>query len=85
VLEEIVYGVIPQVMPLWISYALYRFESNVRSASVVGLVGAGGIGLVIWEVVRAFQFQRACTVIIIILVAVSVIDALSQRLRRVFI
>ncbi len=85
VLEEIVYGVIPQVMPLWISYALYRFESNVRSASVVGLVGAGGIGLVIWEVVRAFQFQRACTVILIILVSVSLIDALSQRLRRVFI
>jgi phosphonate transport system permease protein len=85
VLEEIVYGVIPQVMPLWISYALYRFESNVRAASVVGLVGAGGIGLVIWEVVRAFQFQRACTVIIIILVTVTIIDALSQRLRRIFI
>ncbi len=84
-LEEIVYGVIPQVMPLWISYAFYRFESNVRSASVVGLVGAGGIGLVIWEVVRAFQFPRACTVILIILVAVSVIDAASQRLRKIFI
>jgi len=84
-LEEIVYGVVPQVMPLWVSYTLYRFESNVRSASVVGLVGAGGIGLVIWEVVRAFQFQRACTVILIILLAVTVIDAISQRLRRVFI
>lgn len=84
-LEEIVYGVIPQVMPLWVSYALYRFESNVRAASVVGLVGAGGIGLVIWEVVRAFQFQRACTVIMIILIAVILLDALSQRLRRVFI
>ena len=41
-LEEILYGVIPQVLPLWISYSLYRFESNVRSASVVGMVGAGG-------------------------------------------
>lgn len=39
--EEVVYGVIPQVLPLWISFALYRFESNVRSASVVGIVGAG--------------------------------------------
>ena len=45
-IEEIVYGVLPQVMPLWISYSLYRFESNVRSASVVGMVGAGGIGVV---------------------------------------
>jgi phosphonate transport system permease protein len=81
-LEEIVYGVIPQVMPLWISYSLYRFESNVRSASVVGLVGAGGIGLVTWEVVRAFQFPQACAVIIIIFGAVIVIDAVSQSLRR---
>jgi phosphonate transport system permease protein len=47
-LEEIVYGVIPQVMPLWISYTLYRFESNVRSASVVGMVGAGGIGVILY-------------------------------------
>lgn len=84
-LEEIVYGVIPQVMPLWISYALYRFESNVRSASVVGLVGAGGIGLVIWEVVRAFQFPQACTVILVILLTVVAIDAISQRMRRIFI
>src|ERR1700733_3441919 len=84
-IEEIVYGVIPQVMPLWISYAFYRFESNVRSASVVGLVGAGGIGLVIWEVVRAFQFQQACTVILIILLSVTAIDAISQRMRRIFI
>jgi phosphonate transport system permease protein len=84
-LEEIVYGVIPQVMPLWISYAFYRFESNVRAASVVGLVGAGGIGLVIWEVVRAFQFPQACTVILIILLTVTAIDAISQRMRRIFI
>ncbi len=42
--QEIVFGVIPQVLPLWLSFALYRFESNVRSASVVGIVGAGGIG-----------------------------------------
>ncbi|HGC0305171.1 TPA: phosphonate ABC transporter, permease protein PhnE [Escherichia coli] len=44
-LEEILYGVLPQVMPLLISYSLYRFESNVRSATVVGMVGAGGIGV----------------------------------------
>lgn len=84
-LEEIVYGVIPQVMPLWISYSLYRFESNVRSASVVGLVGAGGIGLIIWEVVRAFQFPQACAVIAIVFAAVILIDAASQGLRRLFL
>ena len=48
-LAEVLYGVLPQVMPLWVSYTLYRFESNVRSASVVGMVGAGGIGMVLWE------------------------------------
>src|SRR5690606_21259568 len=48
-LQEIIFGVIPQVMPLWISYSLYRFESNVRSATVVGMVGAGGIGVILWE------------------------------------
>jgi len=84
-LEEIAYGVIPQVLPLWTSYALYRFESNVRSASVVGLVGAGGIGLVIWEVVRAFQFSQAAAVMLIVLAAVIVIDATSQTLRRALI
>ena len=84
-LDEIAYGVIPQVMPLWVSYSLYRFESNVRSASVIGLVGAGGIGQMLWEIIRAFRFQETCAVMIIIVVTVTVIDAGSQRLRRLFI
>lgn len=57
-LEEVVYGVIPQVFPLWISYSLYRFESNVRSATVVGMVGAGGIGMVLWELIAASPLSR---------------------------
>lgn len=84
-LEEIVYGVVPQVMPLWVSYSLYRFESNVRSASVLGLVGAGGIGQVIWEIIRGFQFDQTCAVMIIIIATVTAIDLLSQWLRRSFI
>jgi phosphonate transport system permease protein len=84
-LEEIVYGVIPQVMPLWISYTLYRFESNVRSASVVGMVGAGGIGVVLWEIIRGFQFPQTCAVMVIIVIAVSLTDLASQRIRKLFI
>ena len=84
-LDEIAYGVVPQVMPLWVSYSLYRFESNVRSASVIGLVGAGGIGQMLWEIIRAFRFQETCAVIIIIVVTVTLIDTLSQQLRRLFI
>ena len=84
-LQEIVFGVIPQVMPLWISYVLYRFESNVRSATVVGMVGAGGIGVLLWESIRGFQFQQGAAILLIIIVVVSLIDIVSQRLRHVFI
>ena len=81
-LAEIVYGVIPQVMPLWISYALYRFESNVRSASVVGMVGAGGIGMVLWDVIRGFAYAQTAAVLIMLVVSVSLIDVASSRLRK---
>lgn len=84
-LEEIVYGVVPQVMPLWISYSLYRFESNVRSASVVGMVGAGGIGVVLWEIIRGFYYAQTCAVMIIIMVTVTVLDLVSARIRRALI
>lgn len=84
-LEEIRYGVIPQVLPLWISYTLYRFESNVRSAAVVGMVGAGGIGVTLWEIIRGFQYAETCAVMIIIIVTVSLIDLASARIRKAFI
>ena len=84
-IEEIVYGVIPQVLPLWISYSLYRFESNVRSASVVGMVGAGGIGVILWEIIRGFYYAETCAVMIIIVVTVTLIDLVSARVRKVFI
>jgi phosphonate transport system permease protein len=73
------------VLPLWVSFTLYRFESNVRSASVVGMVGAGGIGVVLFEVIRGFQYAQTCAVLIILVVSVSLIDLLSARLRRRFI
>lgn len=81
-LEEIVYGIIPQVLPLWISYTLYRFESNVRSASVVGMVGAGGIGAILWDIIRGFQYAETCAVMIVIIVTVTVIDVISARIRK---
>ncbi len=81
-LEEIIFGVIPQVSPLWISYSLYRFEANVRSATVVGMVGAGGIGMVLWELFRSFNFQQTCAVMAIIVLVVTLFDLLSQRLRK---
>ncbi|MBA2673905.1 phosphonate ABC transporter, permease protein PhnE [Ramlibacter sp.] len=84
-LEEILFGVLPQVLPLWISYALYRFESNVRSASVVGMVGAGGIGVVLWEIIRGFQYAQTCAVMLIIVGTVTAIDMVSARIRKALI
>jgi phosphonate transport system permease protein len=84
-IHEIVYGVLPQVFPLWISYTLYRFEANVRSASVVGMVGAGGIGVVLWEIIRGFQYAQTCAVMLIIIVTVSLIDLASARVRKFFV
>ena len=84
-MAEIVYGILPQVMPLWVSYSLYRFESNVRSASVVGMVGAGGIGVILYEVIRGFQYQQTCAVLIILIGTVTIIDLISSYLRKLAI
>lgn len=84
-IEEIVYGILPQVLPLWVSYSLYRFESNVRSATVIGIVGGGGIGFILNESLRGFHYSQAAAIMIIIIVTVSVLDILSARLRRLFI
>lgn len=85
VLHEAIFGVIPQVLPLWISYILYRFESNVRSATVLGIVGAGGIGMVLWEAVRGFYYVETSAIMIIIILSVSLLDVGSQRLRKMFV
>jgi len=86
-IEEIAYGVLPQVLPLWISYSLYRFEANVRSATVVGMVGAGGVGVgvVLWEAIRSFKFDQTAAVILMIIVTVTVVDLVSARIRKLFI
>jgi len=81
-IQQIIFGVIPQVLPLWISFTLYRFETNVRAATVLGIVGAGGIGLVLWESIRGFEYPSVSAIMIIVIVTVSVIDFISQRLRR---
>ncbi len=80
--QEVVFGVIPQVLPLWMSYSLYRFESNVRSATVLGLIGAGGIGQILFESIRGFYYPEAAAIILIVILTVTLTDLLSQRLRR---
>lgn len=81
-IEEILYGIVPQVLPFWISYSLYRFESNVRSASVVGMVGAGGIGVVLHESIRGFDYAETSAILLIIIASVTLIDVISARVRH---
>lgn len=83
--EEIIYGVLPQVSPLWLSFILYRFESNVRGAAVLGIVGAGGIGTAIFETLGGFMFQKTCVIMVVIIIFVNTIDYLSLYLRKKFI
>ena len=75
------FGVLPQLMPVMLSQVLYAFESNTRSASIIGIVGAGGIGLILSEQIRTLELQQMSFVILMILVTVSLIDYLCSKLR----
>jgi phosphonate transport system permease protein len=81
-LQEVIFGIVPQVMPLWSSLTLYRLETNVRSATTLGIVGAGGIGQTLYESIRSFQYAETAAQVIIVVVTVMAIDLLSARLRR---
>ena len=78
-------GALPQILPVLTSQALYYFESNTRSATIIGAVGAGGIGLLLTERIRLYRWDEVAFLILMILAAVFVIDAVSQRLRIVLI
>jgi phosphonate transport system permease protein len=81
-LHVIAFGVAPQVMPNFLSYILLRFESDIRSASVIGMVGGGGIGFYLWDTIRSFNDREAATVILLIVAMVMCIDVVSARVRR---
>ena len=79
------YAVIPQTMPHFISMVLYRFESDVRSASILGFVGAGGIGFYLFDKIRGFENGDVTTIILIIVFTVWCIDKISAYIRSKFI
>ena len=81
-LQEVIFGVVPQVMPLWTSFTLYRFEANVRSASVLGIVGAGGIGVSLYQSFRSFKYGKVAAILILLILAVSLIDTVSAKIRQ---
>ncbi|MDQ2083616.1 phosphonate ABC transporter, permease protein PhnE [Xanthobacteraceae bacterium Astr-EGSB] len=84
-LQEVIFGVIPQVMPLWSSFTLYRLETNVRSATTLGIVGAGGIGQTLYESIRSFHYAETAAQVIIVILAVIAIDMASARIRKILV
>jgi phosphonate transport system permease protein len=81
-LAQIRYGVVPQVMPGFLSYALLRFEINVRSSTIIGFVGAGGIGQELKRVIGFNIYEEISAIVILILLIVVVIDLTSERIRH---
>lgn len=79
--HEIRFGLIPQVLPVIASQVLYYIESNTRSSTIIGIVGAGGIGLYLAETIRTLEWQQVSFLILLVLAAVTAIDFLSNRLR----
>ena len=76
------YGVLPLALPQWVAYGLYRWEMNIRMAAVLGFVGAGGLGQMLYYHLSLFQQAQAATVLITMFGLVAVVDALSAWVRR---
>lgn len=84
-LHRIRFGLIPQVLPILFSQVLYLIESNTRSATIIGIVGAGGIGQHLTEAIRTLEWQQVSFLVLMVLTAVAGIDSISARIRRVII
>lgn len=81
-LQVLAYAVVPQVTPAFISFVLYRFETNIRAAAVLGLIGAGGIGFIMNSDFRMFEYPKAAMTVLVLVVLVMVVDYASAQLRK---
>jgi phosphonate transport system permease protein len=81
-IQILFYGIIPQVVPEFLSYAIYRFEIDVRASSVLGIVGAGGIGMLITIAVMNRNWSEVGMILLVIIVVVTIIDYISSYIRR---
>ncbi|UFN48792.1 phosphonate ABC transporter, permease protein PhnE [Roseomonas sp. OT10] len=80
-LHGIRFGVLPAVLPVMAGHVLYLFESNTRSSTIIGIVGAGGIGLMLSEMIRTLEWGVVAFIVLLILLVVALIDTVSSRLR----
>jgi phosphonate transport system permease protein len=81
-LQVLRFGVVPQLLPLFISFTLYRFETNIRAAAILGFVGAGGIGFYIQTYLRMLNYPAASTVLLVLIALVMAVDFASSRIRQ---
>jgi phosphonate transport system permease protein len=79
--QVILFGIVPQVIPAFISYSIYRFDVSIRAATVLGLVGAGGLGFSLIQTMKLFKYHETATCILVIVVLVFVSDWICARLR----
>ncbi len=80
-LQVLRWGVLPQLVPQFLSFTLYRFETNIRAAAILGFVGAGGIGFYIQTYLRLLNYPAAASVLLVLIVLVMIVDFASSRLR----
>lgn len=83
--QILTFAVLPQMLPDLISFTLYRLETNIRAASVLGLIGAGGIGYLMNTSFRTFQYQEASAIVLVLIVLVMGVDYASHRLRKLVV
>ena len=79
--EEILWGVVPQVLPNWVSFTFWRFEINLRSATIIGFVGAGGIGVELYDALRLNYYDDTGAILVLVALTVFAIDYASEWLR----
>jgi phosphonate transport system permease protein len=79
------FAVLPQILPDLISFTLYRLETNIRAASVLGLIGAGGIGYLMNSSFRTFQYQEAAAIVLVLIALVMLVDYVSSRMRNLVV
>ena len=80
-LESIRFGIVPQILPVLLGQILYFFESNTRTTTIIGIVGAGGIGLYLTETIRTYLWEETSFIILLVLITVAAIDWISSKLR----
>ena len=80
--QVLVHGLIPEFLPSWINWTLFSFEINIRASAILGMVGAGGIGVLIQTNLKLFKYQEACAVILVVIVIVLLTEFMTNKIRR---